>query len=78
MHGYQEDKVNTQKGRKETAINTIDDALHAAFAATCNFYVTNDRKAYKKTKMIYKKMQKDTMVLKPDEFVSYYNEFLKS
>jgi len=78
MHGYQEDRINIQKGRKETAKNMIDDALHAAFASTCNFYVTNDKKAYKKTKMIYQKMQKDTMVLKPDEFVSYYNEFLKS
>lgn len=78
MHGYQEDKINIQKGRKMTARNMVDDALHAAFASICNFYVTNDRKAYNKTKRIYQKMRKNTNVLKPDEFVSYYNEYLKT
>jgi len=78
MHGYQEDKINIQKGRKETVRNMIDDARHAAFASMCNFYVTNDKKAYNKAKMVYQKMQKNTKVFKPDEFVSYYNEFLKS
>ena len=64
------------QGRKETFKNTSEDAFHAAFASTCNFYVINDKKAYKKTKQIFEKLQINTVVLKPDEFVKYYNDYL--
>lgn len=76
MHGYQEDKVNIKKGRKETFRNTTEDAFHAAFASTCNFYVINDDKSYKKTKQIYEKLGIYTFVFKPDEFLNYYNNYL--
>jgi hypothetical protein len=76
IHGYQEDKVNVKKGRKETFKNTTEDAFHAAFASTCSFYITNDNKSYKKTKKIYEKLEINTRVLKPKEFVEYYNKFL--
>lgn len=76
MHGYQEDKVNTLKGRKETFKNTTEDAFHAAFASTCNFYVTNDNKSYLKTKQVYKKLGINTVVLKPDKFIECYNSCL--
>jgi hypothetical protein len=76
MHGYQEDKVNVTKGRKETFKNTTEDAFHAAFASTCNFYVINDKKSYKKTKQVFEKLQINTLVLKPDEFVKYYDDYL--
>lgn len=76
MHGYQEDKVNTQKGRKETFKNTTEDAFHAAFASTCNFYVLNDNRAYKKTKQVYEKLGVNTLTLKPDEFVEHYKKYL--
>jgi hypothetical protein len=76
MHGYQEDNVNVQKGRKETYKNTTEDAFHAAFASTCNFYVINDKKSYKKTKQVFEKLQINTLVLKPEEFVKYYNDYL--
>ena len=76
MHGYQEDKINTQKGRKETFRNTTEDAFHAAFASMCNFYITNDEKSYKKTKQVYEKMQQNTIVVKPNEFVENYNNFI--
>ena len=69
MHGYQEDNVNTSKGRKETFKNTTEDAFHCAFASTCNFYVINDKKSYKKTKQVYEKLQINTLVFKPEEFV---------
>ena len=78
MHGYQEDKVNVKKGRKETFKNTTDDAFHAAFASTCNIYVTNDNKSYKKTKKVYEKLNINTRVFKPEEFLDYYNRFLDS
>ena len=76
MHGYQEDKVNIKKGRKETFKNTTEDAFHAAFASTCNFYIINDNKSYKKTKLIYEKLDINTIVLKPSEFVEYYQKYL--
>ncbi len=76
MHGYQEDNVNIAKGRKETFKNTTEDAFHAAFASTCNFYVINDKRSYKKTKQVFEKLQINTLVLKPDDFVKYYNDYL--
>lgn len=76
MHGYQEDNVNVKKGRKETFKNTAEDAFHTAFASTCNFYVINDNKSYKKTKQIYEKLEVNTCVLKPQEFIDYYKKFL--
>ena len=76
IHGYQEDKVNIKKGRKETFTNTTDDAFHAAFASTCNFYVINDNKSYKKSKKVYENLNIITRVLKPDEFLDFYKMFL--
>jgi hypothetical protein len=77
MHGYQEDtvKVNENK-RKETFKNTTEDAFHSAFASTCNFYIINDNKSYKKTKQIYERLKINTVVLKPDEFLEYYKKYL--
>lgn len=77
MHGYQEDNINIKKGRKETFKNTTEDAFHSAFASTCNFYVLNDNKSYKKTKKVYENLDINTYVFKPDEFLKYYNDFLK-
>jgi hypothetical protein len=76
MFGYQEDNVNIKKGRKETFKNTTEDAFHASFASTCSFYVLNDKKSYNKTKKIYEKLSIKTIVLKPEEFVDYYNKYL--
>lgn len=76
MHGYQEDNVNTKKGRKETFANTTEDAFHAAFASTCHFYVINDNKSYNKTIQLYKKLGIKTSVFKPDEFIKYYKKYL--
>lgn len=77
MHGFQEDKVNIGKGRKETFKNTTEDAFHSAFASTCNFYVINYNKSFLKTKAIYKKLNINTIVLKPSEFVEYYEKYLQ-
>jgi len=74
MHGYQEDRINTQKGRNETFRNTCEDAFHAEFASTCHFYITSDKKGYNKCKQVYDKLNINTLVLKPDEFVEYYKK----
>ena len=77
MHGYQEDKIKVKENkRKETFKNTTEDAFHAAFASTCNFYIINDHKSYNKTKKVYEKLEINTNVFKPDEFVSYYKKYL--
>lgn len=76
MSGFQEDKINTSKGRKETFRNTTEDAFHAAFASTCNFYIINDNRAYHKTKKVFEKLNFNTFVFKPNEFVEHYKNFL--
>jgi len=76
MHGYQEDKVNIKKGRKETFKNTTEDAFHAAFATTCDYYIINDNKSYKKTQQIFESLQLNTLVFKPQEFLEYYKNYI--
>lgn len=76
MHGYQEDKVSIKKRRKETFKNTTEDAFHAAFASTCNFYVINDRRSSKKVKKVYEKLNINTRVFSPEEFMDFYQKFL--
>jgi len=76
MHGYQEDTVNIKKGRKETFKNTTDDAFHAAFASTCNIYVINDNRSYKKTKKVFEELKINTRVFKPNEFLEFHKKFL--
>lgn len=77
MHGYKSDKVKVSEKEKNTFTNTTDDASHSAFASICSFYLTNDDKNYHKTKAVYKKLSIETKVLKPAEFIEYYNEYLK-
>lgn len=76
MHGYQEDRVRVDKGRKETFRNTTNDAFHTAFASTCDFYIINDKKALKKSQAVYRKLELNTQVMKPEEFVHHYNEYM--
>lgn len=77
MHGYQEDTVKVKENkRKETFKNTTEDAFHSAFASTCNFYIINDNKSYKKNKQIYERLKINTVVFKPDEFLDYYKKYL--
>lgn len=78
MHGYQEDRVKVGKGRKETFSNTTEDSFHAAFASMCNFYIINDKRSFNKTNQVYKKLELNTLVFKPQEFVEYYELYLKS
>jgi hypothetical protein len=78
MHGYQEDKVNIKKGRKETFQNTTEDSFHAAFASTCDFYLLNDKKAFNKTSKVYDELEINTWVQKPSEFIEHYNEYLSN
>jgi hypothetical protein len=62
--------------RKETFKNTTEDSFHCSFATICNFYVTNDIKTFNKAKKVYQKLNLNTIVLKPDEFVIYFNNYL--
>jgi len=76
MHGFKADKVKVTNKEKNTFKNTTEDASHAAFASMCEFYITNDDKNYQKTKAVYQKLGVYTLVLKPYEFIEYFNSFL--
>jgi len=76
MHGYKADKVKVTEKEKNTFRNTTEDAFHTAFATRCDFYITNDDKNYRKSKAVYEKLGVFTRVLKPDEFLKYYNDYL--
>jgi hypothetical protein len=76
MHGFKADKVKVTDKEKNTFKNTTEDASHSAFASICSFYLTNDDKNYHKTKAVYNKLSINTKVLKPDEFIDYYINYL--
>lgn len=76
MHGFKADKVKVNNKEKNTFKNTTEDASHSAFASRCEFYITNDDKNYHKTKAVFQKLGIYTIVLKPNEFIQYYNSFL--
>jgi len=76
MHGFYEDRIKVTDRNKATMRNTIDDGFHSAFAATCDYYITNDNKSSKKTKEIYNKLNVNTKVFSSAEFVDYYNEYI--
>lgn len=76
MHGYQQDKIKVDARNKDTMRNTIDDGFHAAFASTCDFYITNDSRSANKAKRVYQKLKLNTRICSPGEFVTYGNQSL--
>ncbi|MFP9116983.1 hypothetical protein ACLI08_04245 [Flavobacterium sp. RNTU_13] len=76
MHGYKADVIKVNEKEKNTFRNISEDSNHAAFASRCDFYITSDNKNYHKTKKVYEKLGVKTIVLKPNEFIEYYNENL--
>lgn len=67
--GYGSDKL-TQKNQYD---NLFNDALHCFYGAHCHFFITADRKTYKKTKAVYESERISTQVMKPKEFIEYLN-----
>jgi hypothetical protein len=76
IHGFKADKIKVTDKKKQTFKNMTNDAFHSGFASLCEFYITNDHKNYLKTKAVYKKLNINTKVLKPKEFIKYYYDFL--
>jgi hypothetical protein len=76
LHGYKADKVKVTDKEKNTFRNTTEDANHSAFASMCDFYITNDDKNYHKTKAVYNKLNIRTIVVKPQEFIYYFDKYL--
>jgi len=74
MHGYHSDKVNVKGKKKKTFNNPTQDAFHTAFATTCEVYITNDNKNYKKAKALFEHSNINTKVFKPHEFSEYYTD----
>lgn len=77
MHGFHSDEVKVTETKKKTFKNTTQDSFHTAFASTCDFYITNDKKNYQKAKAIFKEKNIFTHVLKADEFINFYKENLE-
>ncbi|WP_407487793.1 hypothetical protein [Elizabethkingia anophelis] len=78
MHGFYSDKVKVTDKEKNTFKNTTQDAFHTAFASTCDIYITNDKKNYQKAKAVYQKKNISTHVLKPEEFIKFYQENIEN
>jgi hypothetical protein len=76
MHGFQQDKVKVSEKQKDTMRNTVDDGFHAAFASTCDFYLTSDSRSANKAKAVYEKLNLNTRIWSPAEFVAYADNSL--
>lgn len=76
MHGYQEDVVRVDKGRKQTFRNTTEDGFHLAFASMCQFFIINDKRAYEKSKQVVENLKLNLLVFKPNEFMDFYKNYL--
>lgn len=68
--GYGSDRL-TDKNQYD---NLFNDALHCFYGAHCDFFITADKKTYKKTKAVYQNENILTQVMKPAEFIDYLNE----
>lgn len=68
--GYGSDKL-TDKNQYE---NLFNDALHCFYGAHCDFFITADKKTYKKTKAVYQSEDILTQVMKPVEFIEYIKQ----
>ncbi|MBL4677655.1 MAG: hypothetical protein JKY70_15855 [Mucilaginibacter sp.] len=76
MHGFQEDNIRVSHKSKSTMRNTLDDGYHAAFASMGDIYITNDTRSLRKVREVYKKLNINTMVYSPSEFIEYYSDYL--
>jgi len=54
--------------RDSTLPNLVDDSMHAYYGAYCDLFVTNDKRAYRKTKAVYNQLNIGTIVCTADEF----------
>jgi len=77
MHGYQEDKISINRGRKQTFRNTMEDAFHTAFASSCDFYITQDQRNCKKANAVYEKLDINTIAMSADDFLVLYKKCLQ-
>lgn len=68
--GYGSDKL-TDKNQYD---NLFNDALHCFYGAHCDFFITSDKKTYKKTKAVYQNENILTQVMKPAEFIEYLKQ----
>jgi hypothetical protein len=63
------------KGYKadERFSNMIDDGLHTAYAAHCDYFITNDERCKHKAIKTYERLQIKTKVMTAEEFVTALN-----
>lgn len=68
--GFNSDKINDKNKHQ----NLFNDALHCFYGAHCDFYITSDKKGYKKSKAVYQSEGIQTQVLKSQEFNEMLNQ----
>lgn len=68
--GYGSDKL-TDKNQYD---NLFNDALHCFYGAHCDFFITADKKTYKKTRAVYQSENIATQVMKPKEFIEFLTQ----
>ncbi len=65
MYGYSQDEISIKDNKKKTFQNTANDAIHAAYASVCHFFIIQDKKARRKTEATYNHLEINTTVLNP-------------
>lgn len=63
--GFNPDKLS----EKNQWDNLFRDSLHCFYGAHCDYYITNETKAIKKSLTVYKKLNITTQVLTPNDFI---------
>jgi hypothetical protein len=77
MYGYSQDQIKVTDKKAKTFNNTINDAMHAAFASMCHMYIIGDNKARRKTEATYKQLGINTIIITPDEMKDpIYSSFI--
>lgn len=69
----------TPKKEKLSKSNTLrqifNDAMHSFYGAYCHAFITNDKLAFEKSKVLYAKYNVSTMLFNPRTFCDYLKEF---
>lgn len=68
--GYAKDDLD----RKQNFWNIAADAAHCYYASLCDIYVTDDRKAARKTRAIYRFLELNTVVIDYDQFLDWIGQ----
>ena len=70
--------IINEQPKKVNPKSMMSDSLHAYFGSFCDVIVTQDKKLYQKSKLLYGLLYINTLVLEVDEFLNFFKSFLDS